>query len=194
MNKICCYTGHRPKKFTFQYNEQHPDCIKIKTLIRQETEKAIKDGYDYFISGMALGVDMWAAEAVLELKKKYPHIKLESAVPCLNQERTWPVPFQQRYRNILNQADVVNYVNKEAYQPYLMIQRDKYMVDKSSMLIAVFDGSKGGTKHTFDYALEKGIYIIRIDPIAWAVTNIQKEKQMENEQFTLFNLKNKTLK
>ena len=70
---------------------------------------------------------------------------------------------KQKYRNILNQANTVYYVSKETYKPYLMIQRDEYMVDKSSLLIAVFDGSKGG-QTTFDYALKKGISIVRINP------------------------------
>lgn len=155
MGKVCCYTGHRPKKFPFQYNERHPDCIKLKSFIKAETEKTIQRGYDLFVSGMAIGVDIWAAEAVLELKETYPHIRLEAAIPCLHQERTWPESSQQRYRSIISQADIVHYVSREAYQPYLMIQRDKYMVDKSSLLIACFDGTKGGTKHTFDYAVKK---------------------------------------
>lgn len=185
MSKTCCYTGHRPKKFTFQYNERHPDCLKIKNLIERETEKAIQKGYDYFISGMAIGVDIWAAETVLKLKEKYPHIQLEAAIPCANQERTWPTSSQQRYQNILTQADVVHYVSQEAYQPYLMIERDKYMVNKSSLLIAVFDGSKGGTKHTFDYAVKKGIEIVRIDPTSLSVSYMQR-KEPENIQLSLF--------
>ena len=58
-----------------------------------------------------------------------------------------------------------------------MIQRDEYMVDKSSLLIAVFDGSKGGTKHTFDYALKKGISIVRINPLSFEVTQINHKDE-----------------
>lgn len=176
MSKICCFTGHRPNKFSFKYNEMHPDCIKIKALLKEEIEKTIKDGYDYFISGMALGVDMWVAEAVIELQKTYPNIKFEVAVPCANQECTWPEISQNRYRHILMHADLLYYVSRKPYQPYLMLQRDKYMVDKSSRLIAVFDGSSGGTKHTFDYAIEKGIPIVRIDPNSFEVTRINFDK------------------
>lgn len=186
MGKICCYTGHRPKKFSFQYNENHPDCVRIKHLIQEETEKAIHQGYDIFVSGMALGVDMWAAEAVLCLKEKYPFIQLEAAVPCLNQERTWPASSQMRYQGILHQADTVYYVSQEAYQPYLMIERDKYMVDKSSRLIAVFDGSKGGTKHTYDYAVKKGREITRIDPNTMTVTYPKLMISPETKQLSLF--------
>lgn len=105
MGKVCCYTGHRPKKFPFQYNERHPDCIKLKSFIKAETEKTIQRGYDLFVSGMAIGVDIWAAEAVLELKETYPHIRLEAAIPLENElighcpscQLRWDVAYWQRY-------------------------------------------------------------------------------------------------
>ena len=68
-------------------------------------EKAILNGYTYFISGMALGIDMICAEIVLKLKKKYKNIILECAIPCLNQEKQWSLSEQERYRKILHKAD-----------------------------------------------------------------------------------------
>lgn len=58
------------------------------------------------------------------------------------------------------------------------------MVDKSSLLIACFDGSEGGTKHTFDYALKKRIDIVCINPKTMIVTNIVNGKGYY--QLTLF--------
>lgn len=82
--KTLCFTGHRPNKFSFKYDESHPDCIKIKNLFKEKTEKAILRGCELFVVGMAIGVDIWSAEILLELKKTYPHIKLEAAIPCIN--------------------------------------------------------------------------------------------------------------
>ena len=45
---------------------------------------------------MALGVDMICAEIVLSLKKKYKNVVLECAIPCLNQEKQWPISAQER--------------------------------------------------------------------------------------------------
>ena len=162
--KVCCFTGHRPAKFSFKYNEKHPDCIKIKTLLSEAIKRAVEMGYDTFVSGMAIGVDTCAAEAVVKRKANYPYIKLEAAILCIQQEKVWPKASQERYQKILQQADIVTYVSKEPYAPKLMIIRNIYMVDKSSLLIAVFDGSKGGTKHTFDYAKQRGIDILHIHP------------------------------
>ena len=65
----CAFTGHRPQRFKFKYNENDPGCIALKKALRNEIEALADQGVNYFISGMALGVDMWAAEIVLELKK-----------------------------------------------------------------------------------------------------------------------------
>lgn len=164
MGKIACATGHRPDKFDFGYNETDIRCINLKKCLKRELIKLIEHNYTHFISGMALGFDMWFAEEVLELKKTYPNIILEAAIPCLNQEGTWPKSSRERYQYIKEKADIVTLLSKTKYSPYLMIKRDEYMVDKSDMVVACFNGSKGGTAHTFSYAIDKGVNIIHINP------------------------------
>lgn len=160
----CCFTGHRPNKFDFGYKEDDPKCVKIKELLSEYIEVAIAEGFTTFISGLALGVDMWAAEAVIKLKEEFPHIRLIAAIPCQGQEKRWPKESQERYQAILEKADDSVLVTDGPYTPQTMIARDEWMVDHSDRLIAVFDGSRGGTKHTFDNALSKGIEIVRIHP------------------------------
>ena len=172
MNRTCCYTGHRPQYYTFKFNESHPDCIKVKELIREETIKAIESEYKFFVAGGALGVDTWAAEIVLELKKTYPKIKLIIAVPCLNQDKVWINDSMKRYRKILEKADKVVYVSEEEYKPSLnqMDNRNKFMVDKSSLVIAVFSGINSGTKNAVDYAKVNDKRIAIINPMDFSVT------------------------
>ena len=171
MIKICCFTGHRPQYYSFKFNEKDKDCIKLKDLLRQEIIKAIKDGYNYFVAGGALGVDTWAAEIVLDLKKDYPFIKLVIAIPCLNQERRWTQESQVRYRNILDKADKIIYVSNEEYKSNLdqMNDRNRYMVDNSSMVIAVFGGAKSGTKNAVDYAISTKRKVIIINPSDFSI-------------------------
>ena len=87
---------------------------------------------------MAIGFDMIAAELVLELKKKYSFITLECAIPCKEQDKLWRQEQKERYTNILSQADNVTYVSDRPYFDGCMQKRNKYMVDNSSMLIALF--------------------------------------------------------
>ena len=50
------------------------------------------------------------------------------------------------------------------YTSDCMVKRNKYMVDNSSVLISVFDGSFGGTMHTVNYAKKQGLEIIELKP------------------------------
>ena len=104
-SKICCFTGHRPQSLPFQFREQDKRCQRLKQVLRSEMEKQIEEhSVNHFISGMAIGVDMYAAEIVLDLKAKYPQITLEAAVPCESQADKWPVKLQRRYHAILPAA------------------------------------------------------------------------------------------
>ena len=78
--KTCAFTGHRPKGLG--YPESDGRCAALKEKLRSLIVKLMEEeGVTHFISGMAQGVDMYAAEIVLELKKQHPQITLECAIP-----------------------------------------------------------------------------------------------------------------
>ena len=103
----CCFTGHRPQKLPWGYDEEWEDCIKLKLKLAYEIEAIRKKGVTTFISGMAIGVDMWSAEIVLDLKRAYPQdtIKLIAAIPFEGQANKWSVEYRERYFDILAQVD-----------------------------------------------------------------------------------------
>lgn len=163
----CCFTGHRPALFHFGYDETDPECIRIKEELRLETEKMITNHkVDSFITGMALGVDTWAAEIVLGLKDIYPDIKLFAAVPCPEQTRKWNRHQRERYKKILDRCDEIKLVS-EKWTPYCMIKRNQYMVNRSRYLIAVWNGSLScGTGKTVEYARKNGKNMVIISCFA----------------------------
>lgn len=55
-----CFTGHRPQKLPWKFNENDERCLKMKKTLRIEIENAINRGYDTFLCGMAIGFDMIA--------------------------------------------------------------------------------------------------------------------------------------
>ncbi|MDE6613046.1 MAG: DUF1273 domain-containing protein [Clostridia bacterium] len=163
MTKTCCCTGHRPKGFPYQYgiDKQKHDTY-LKTL-EQKIELAVTVyGMTNFISGMAIGEDMDFAETVLKLRNKYP-ITLECAIPCPNQTLKWDSADKLRYESILKRADEIDLVSK-LYTPESMLNRNRYMVDKSELIIAVFNGiEKGGTWYTINYAKKENKIIELIE-------------------------------
>lgn len=117
----------------------------------------------HFISGMAIGVDMYAAEIVLDLKKKYPQITLEAAIPCETQAVKWTVPLRERYYDIASRCDKETMLQRH-YTPDCMHKRNHYMVDAADTVIAVWNRSPSGTGKTVQYAADQGKTIVIIDP------------------------------
>ena len=131
----------------------------------RQIDELIGLGYLHFISGGALGVDQDFAEAVLQAKKIYAPITLEIAVPCRAQAKRWTVPEQLRYCSILDRADKVTILS-EQYSSTCMLKRNEYMVDKSDLVLAYWNGEEsGGTWYTVNYAKQKhkDLIINRLD-------------------------------
>ena len=183
LNRACSFTGHRPHKFPWHYNEDAPGCVALKQTLTEQITALVDEGYTDFLSGMALGVDMWSAQIVLDLKKKKSGLgilglgrksnplKLHCILPCEGQEEKWPAASQKRYCAILEKADSVVYVNRE-YSDKCMLERDHVLVQFSSLLLAVYDGSfRSGTGATVRYAKRQGRELIIIDPATLAVTH-----------------------
>jgi len=150
----CCFTGHRPEKLT------QPEGV-VKANLEKEILQAISNGFTVFISGMARGVDLWAAEIVLYLKSTGQPIQLICAVPYDGFEDRWPMDLKSLYRSILHKADRVEFVCT-GYSRNCFQLRNKWMVDHSSLVIAVYNGGPGGTKNTINYALHNSVPVLRI--------------------------------
>ena len=162
--KVCAFTGHRPQNLPFGFNENDARCDRLKELLRFSIEKLITEkGVTTFISGMAIGVDTYAAEIVLEMKKKYPNITLECAIPCETQANKWTVKYRDRYFSIIEKSDKETLLQTH-YTADCMHKRNRYMVDKSDYVIAVWNGSPSGTGKTVLYAKENNKQIIQIKP------------------------------
>lgn len=167
--KSCAFTGHRPKKFPWGYNEADTRCVALKQTLTREIVKLIEAGYTDFLSGMAEGADTWAAMVVLALKKENPALKLHCVLPCEGQADGWSASARELYHSILEQADEVVYVNRE-YSKGCMLERNRYLVDHAACLLAVYNGEwRGGTAMTVRYARKLNRTVHIIDPVSCAV-------------------------
>ncbi|MBQ3124258.1 MAG: DUF1273 family protein [Clostridia bacterium] len=147
----CCFTGHRPSKMKHSEKE-------IVPLLEKAIDKAIEKGFVTFITGMAMGVDIWAAEIVLEKRKTNKDIRLICALPHPKFEQRRSFWEQQRFIQIINDADLVREISSCYYSGCYQV-RNEWMVDRSNLVIAVFNGQKSGTKNTIDYAKRKDISV-----------------------------------
>ncbi|MCI9332655.1 MAG: DUF1273 domain-containing protein [Oscillibacter sp.] len=163
----CCFTGHRPEKLPWRYDETDRRCLYLKQRIADAVEASYEEGYRHFLCGMALGCDLYFCEAVLALRGKCPDVTVEAAIPCPTQADAWVPDQRQRYRRLVEACDFETLVSAR-YTSYCMQRRDRYMVDHASLLIAAFDGTPGGTRYTMQYAISRGVSIVDLPLIAKA--------------------------
>jgi uncharacterized phage-like protein YoqJ len=159
-NKACAFTGRRSSSLPWKYDESHPLCLAFLPVLRQSVLNACRAGHCVFLSGMALGIDLLACDVVTELRDGgvCPGVSLVGVVPGAGQADRWPEAEQERYRRALSRCDgVVTLEASGRLTPGHYIVRNRYLVDHSARLIAVWDGiPSGGTYHTIRYARSKG--------------------------------------
>lgn len=161
----CCFTGHRPQSFSFGYDEEHPACIKIKQALSEQIYHLANNGVSCFLSGMAQGVDIWAAESVVLLKTTRPNIQLACILPCETQASRWHNSIRDRYYNLLAEADLTHTVSRHFTKDCMRL-RNQYMVDHSNFVLSVYNGNpRTGTAQTLRYAQKKGRAISIINPM-----------------------------
>ncbi len=147
----CCFTGHRPDKMELGEKE-------IKPLLEKAIDEAIANGYVTFITGMAMGTDIWAAEVVIDRKKKNSSLHLICALPHPGFESRRSLSEKIKFNRIIKNADIVKQINAHYFTGCYQV-RNEWMVDRSNLVIAVFNGRKSGTKNTIDYAKRKGVCV-----------------------------------
>lgn len=157
-------TGHRPNKLGNDYNLTSPliqaikqNILEILGTIQANEQLDVKD--ITLITGMALGIDTLFAQIAVE-----NNIPFIAAIPFEGQNAIWPVRSKIVYNQLLDKAkQVINVTGQVGYKPEYMQLRNQWMVDNCDTLIAVWDGTPGGTANCVQYATNKK-RIIRIDP------------------------------
>ena len=169
LDNCCAFTGHRPHKFPWKYNESDERCAALKAALTGQITRLVDAGVTDFYSGGADGVDCWAALSVLELRKKNPALRLHCILPHKGQADKWSDSAQDRYHSILKQSDSIEYVSHDYYDG-CMIDRNHRLVEATGQLLAVYNGERrGGTAATVRYVRKLRRKVVILDPISLTV-------------------------
>lgn len=152
-------TGHRPNKLGGYNNKTNRSAaIKANLFVFFKSQKP-----EWLVSGMALGVDQWAVEVALELG-----IKVKAFIPCAGQEKLWPAKAQEEYHELLAQIVLaggnVIQLSNDPYRKELMHARNGSIVEVADTMLAVWDGSPGGTGNCVWQAKKAGRIIYQLHP------------------------------
>ena len=162
--KICAFTGYRPSKMPWGYDETDARCAEFRFRLREALEYLIGRGYADFLSGGALGFDQMAARIVLSLREKYPWIRLIMVIPFDGQADRWSEDQRRAWLHIIEASDRVVHISHE-YDRGVFFRRNRYLVEHADLLLAAYAGQPGGTAGTVAYARRHGVRVARIPPV-----------------------------
>lgn len=144
------FTGHR----TYSTSEIE----RLETVI----EHLYSEGYTHFISGMAEGFDLAAAECVIRLKAHLKAIELECAIPFDGHIKTLNASDRERYKRVCQAADKVTILANESH-PKVYFDRNDYLIEGADALICYYSGKRrSGTGYTVTKGLKKGLRTINL--------------------------------
>lgn len=161
IEKTCFFAGHRPYKFAYELEEEAEFLSNLTSNITKTIRELIEGGYNTFLCGGAIGFDIMCAEAVVELKKEFQNIRLVCMLPFENHHTSFPSEWQERFLNILEACDFIDYVSPE-YVTGCYYDRNHNMIENSSYMVTYFDGKGGGTARVVAAAQSAKLKIINL--------------------------------
>ena len=148
-NRTCAVSGHRILSPSFN-----------KEKLSSDLEKIINRGFNIFLIGMATGFDLACFSALLDLKAKYPELKLTAVIPCQNQSYKYTTENKLLYDKMVRLADY-KVILFDKYENGCMLKRNDFLIANSSLLYAYYlNSGRGGTFYTIDRAKKEGIPVI----------------------------------
>lgn len=143
MIKNLLITGYRAHELGI-YNQKHPGIPYIRQAITNRLIPLAEEGLEWVITPGQYGVDLWACEAVIDLKLQYPDLRLAVITAYSNQEETWKEERQAYYEGVLQQVD---YYGAVSHQPYAgtwqFRARDELLLRKTDGILLVYDEEAG---------------------------------------------------
>lgn len=168
MENACSFTGHRPAKLGCR--EGAGRGTRLEALLLEEIRALARRGVTRFYTGMAQGVDQWAARLVLEVKDSGLPLELCAVLPCPNQAAGWRGQERDRYFGLLARCDEV-ILCSPVYTPQCMLARNRWLVEHAGTLLAVYNGApRSGTAYTVSCARRAGRELILIHPNTLALS------------------------
>jgi len=164
---IIAATGHRPNKIKSYNQEAYPGTFSYERLVDLSFQIIKSKKPTHVISGMSLGFDMAIAQAAIDAD-----VPFIAAVPFEGQESLWPQKTQDYYQALLDKASEIEFISEPGYEKIKMQKRNEWMVNHSDLLVALWDGSKGGTSNCISYAENKKLPIINY----WDIWENHKEE------------------
>ena len=155
------FTGHRPEKIDGYATNPREVELRVREALAEATKMFYRHGYRRFMTGMADGVDLWAADEILRAVEsgEMAEAEIVAVVPFKGHHRTTHAP--ELYERVLAEASEVVYICEEYHHNSYTLRND-FLVVNASALVAYCEGTPGGTKYTMRRARREGLTVFDI--------------------------------
>ena len=150
-------TGYRAHELGI-FDQKHKGIPYIRKAIEAKLVPLLEDGLEWVVTPGQYGVDLWASETAIELKGRYPNLKVSIVTAFAGQEEKWKEDKQEYYRGIVRRADHFASVSKQPYSGVWQFQaRDELLLRKTDGILLVYDeeGGEGSPRFMKEKALRK---------------------------------------
>ncbi|GGE56680.1 DUF1273 domain-containing protein [Priestia taiwanensis] len=154
--KVVVITGYKPSELGV-FSEKNPAVTYIKQAIRKRLVPLVEAGLEWVIISGQLGVELWAAQVVVDIQLEHPHLQLGLFTPFLEQEENWNEHNKMMYEEVLIHADHVDSITKRKYEnPMQFRLKNSFLVDKSDGMIIMYDSEhEASPKYILAEAMKK---------------------------------------
>lgn len=144
MEKVLAVTGY--KSYELNINKESDQKIQyIKEALKKQLIAFVENGGEWVLCSGQIGVELWAAEVVQELKEEHT-IKYAIIPPFDQQDKRWSESDQHAYRRIIEDADFFELLYQGEYKaPYQFKAKNKWLLEKSDASLILVDEEYPGS-------------------------------------------------
>ncbi|MDW8565022.1 MULTISPECIES: DUF1273 domain-containing protein [Staphylococcus] len=188
MIKTVYVTGYKSFELNI-FKDDAPEVTYLKKFIKHKLNQLIEEGLEWVLIQGQMGVELWTAEVVLELKTSHPDLKLGIITPFYGHSERWNEQNQAKYNNIIQKADFVDSVFHAPYEgPYQFKQTDQFMLDHTDQTLLIYDEEQEASPKFFKHMLvdfmEKTNYtcdIVTFDELTEFINDLQWSQEQSFE-------------
>lgn len=132
----------------------------LREFLKDRIRSYIENGVEWFIINGQLGIELWAAEVVLEfqeeLEEDYPEIHLAVILPYTSFGENWNETNQALLDRVTHQADYVNYSSNKDYEsPKQLNANQTFTIRNTDGALLIYDtmmgeSADGSPKYVYD--------------------------------------------
>ncbi|MCA0970389.1 DUF1273 domain-containing protein [Halobacillus litoralis] len=138
-------TGYKPIEMGI-FKSNDPKIEFVKAALRKRIVNLVDDGLEWVLVSGQMGVELWAAQVVLDMKDEGYEINLGVIPPFENQDERWPEDLQLAYEEVTMTADFFQPIYNKKYEgPHQFKAKDQFLIEHSDGTLILFDEETDGS-------------------------------------------------